>query len=173
MLIVGIAIKRMKNADKFAKWFLILFCMLTMGMNFYYRMTYVFWEDGIQTQIECITKGPDAGLLVSSKQYQYYNAIYDDTEEIRNMEADTNVLYISDKSLWLAGNQRCASYSPLCNSISEKPELLYEYYEEHPEKKADVIYCDKTYSEEFVNELSGKFNMKIKEGKSGYILTRN
>ena len=65
-----------------------------------------------------IEYGPCKGLVVNENVYKYYNDVYEDTKEIRDMNADTKVLYISDKSLWLSGVQRCASYSPLCYSIS-------------------------------------------------------
>ena len=85
------------------------------------------------------------------------------------MNADTKVLYISDESLWLSGVQRCASYSPLCYSISSS-DLIFDYYREHPDKIADVVYIDKMYEPKFVEQIATRLNMNICEKKIGWIL---
>ena len=85
---------------------------------------------------------------------------------------DTKVLYISDKSLWLSGEQRCASYSPLCYSISSS-NLLFDYYDVHPDKIAEVVYIDKMYKLEFVEQIATRLDMDIKERNNGWILLRN
>lgn len=118
----------------------------TILVCFYYRMTYVFWEDGGLTSLtEKITDGVAQGLIVSEEKYEDYYSVHQDTEQIRNMDADTKVLYAADQVLWMAGNQRCASYSPLCYSMSTDRSILYEYYKEHPDKLPDIIYINQTY----------------------------
>lgn len=134
------------------------------------RLSYVFWEDdGMKSLTKTIEYGPCKGLVVNENVYKYYNDVYEDTKEIRDMNADTKVLYISDKSLWLSGVQRCASYSPLCYSISSS-DLIFDYYSEHPDKIADVVYIDKMYEPKFVEQIATRLNMDICEKKSGWIL---
>lgn len=146
--------------------------MITALILLYYRMTYVFWEDGGMASLtKQIQFGPDAGLIVAERQYNYYEDIYRDTEEIRQMPSETKVVFLSDKSLWLAGTQRCATYSPLCYSITNT-ELLYQYYEEHPEKKADVIYVDHTYGQEVAIQVADRLDMTIREKGTGWFLER-
>lgn len=137
------------------------------------RLSYVFWEDGgITSLTKTIEHGPCKGLVVNENTYNYYNNIYEDTKEIRNMSVDTKVLYISDKSLWLSGVQRCASYSPLCYSISSS-NLLFDYYDVHPDKIAEVVYIDKMYKLEFVEQIAARLDMDINERNNGWILLRN
>lgn len=146
------------------------FVVITTLILLYYRMTYVFWEDGGMASLtKQIQFGPDAGLIVAERQYNYYEDIYRDTEEIRQMPSETKVVFLSDKSLWLAGTQRCATYSPLCYSITNT-ELLYQYYEEHPEKKSDVIYVDHTYGQEVAIQVADRLDMTIREKGTGWFL---
>ena len=146
------------------------FVAIIMIVLLYYRLTYVFWEDGgMPSLTKQIQFGPDAGLMVTEQEYRYYEDIYGDTLEIRELPSETQVVFLSDKSLWLAGTQQCASYSPLCYSITNT-ELLYQYYEEHPEKKADIIYVDYTYGQEVAETVADRLNMAIKPTKAGWIL---
>lgn len=143
----------------------------TILVCFYYRMTYVFWEDGGLTSLtEKITDGVAQGLIVSEEKYEDYYSVHQDTEQIRNMDADTKVLYAADQVLWMAGNQRCASYSPLCYSMSTDRSILYEYYKEHPDKLPDIIYINQTYGIEMVQEMAKALGFNSTEGDTGWIL---
>lgn len=171
-LIIMMVIADMIKESKISAGFLQIFLLMTIISLLYYRITYIFWEDGgLNSQTRVISYGPDKGLIVSEERLEYYNNIYEDTEIIRSMPETTNVLYLADQSLWLAGKQRCASYSPLCYSIS-KTDLLYSYYNEHPEKTADVIYVHETYGKDTVNQLVNRLNVKISNAEHGWILMR-
>lgn len=172
ILIIVMIIDEKVNEDVINTILLKAFVLFTWLFVIYYRLSNVYWEDGgIKAQTREITYGPDKGLLVSEEKYNYYNNIYCDTALIRAMPQDTKVLYLSDKSLWLAGNQRCASYSPLCYSI-ESSNILYQYYSVHPEKRADIIYVDELYGKDIAEQLSEKLNMKINAVNNGWILTK-
>lgn len=43
--------------------------LITICTTLYFRITYIFWEDGIQAQTEYLSEGPQAGLLVSTEKY--------------------------------------------------------------------------------------------------------
>lgn len=171
-LIIMMVMADMIKESKISAGFLQIFLLMTIISLLYYRITYIFWEDGgLNSQTRVISYGPDKGLIVSEERLEYYNNIYIDTEIIRSMPETTNVLYLADQSLWLAGKQRCASYSPLCYSIT-RTELLYSYYNEHPEKTADVIYVHEIYGKDTVNQLVNRLNVKISNAEHGWILMK-
>ena len=170
VMLIGMLAKKTNLVQRIPIKVLKGFIVITTLILLYYRMTYVFWEDGGMASLtQQIQFGPDTGLIVAEQQYNYYEDIYRDTEEIRQMPSETKVVFLSDKSLWLAGTQRCATYSPLCYSITNT-ELLYQYYEEHPEKKADVIYVDKIYGQEVAIQVADRLDMTIREKGTGWFL---
>ena len=171
-LIIMMVAANIIKESKISAMFLQVFLLVTLTTLIYYRITYIFWEDGgLNSQTRVISYGPDKGLIVSEESLEYYNDIYEDTEIIRSMPEETNVLYLADQSLWLAGKQRCASYSPLYYSIT-RPDLLYSYYNEHPEKTAGVIYVHETYGKDTVNQFASRLNMKVSNAEHGWILMK-
>lgn len=172
MLIIGRAISEYKNhLERIGVILLKAFSVLIIIGLIYVRLNYIFWDDGIEEQSMRIAYGPDEGLWVSETAYDYYEGVYKDTEFIRAMDKDTKVVYISDKSLYLAGNQRCASYSPLCYSIADT-DLLNQYYKLQPEKKADVVYIDKIYGYATAERFADQLDLELREGEKGWILLK-
>jgi hypothetical protein len=51
-------------------------------------------------------------------------------------------------------------------------EMLYVYYEEHPEKKADVIYIQGKEREQLRDELVEKLGCEVEDVQTGWILLR-
>lgn len=151
---------------------LLIFCLFTIISCFVYRCTYVFWEDGgLPSLTEQIEGGVADGLMVTENTAKHYYAIMSDTEVIRKLPEDTRVLYIGDQVLWMSGKQKCASYSPLCYSISADRSILYDYYEEHPEMTADIVYVEETYGIEVVEDIVNTLGYTYTKGEAGWILT--
>lgn len=138
---------------------------------FFYRMTYVFWEDGgFSSLTETITDGVAKGLIVTEEKYHDYYSVYQDTVQIRVMDAETKVLYVADQVLWMSGKQRCASYSPLCYSIATDRSILYDYYKEHPDKMPDIVYVGQVYGKGVVQDISHVLGYKYTKEETGWIL---
>lgn len=167
IVIIGFVIEQ--NIGKVNNILLYVFLALTFIGLLVMRITYTFWDADLKMLTTEITEGPCKGLITTEETARRYDVTYKDTEWIRNLDADTKVLYIADKSLWLAGEQRCASYLPLCYSISNT-DLIYEYYDEHPEKQADVVYIDISYGIEFAEVMAENMNMTIMEKECGWAL---
>lgn len=145
-------------------------CMIAILL--FFRMTYIFWEEGINKQTELLNRGPQAGLMVSREKADYYNSIMDDTEDIR-VETNNNALYVSDQSLYLTGAQRYATYSSLCYGISDSRKTLYDYYEQHKDKIPDIIYVDDIYEKyNICEDLAKTLEMSVERKQYGYILRR-
>lgn len=148
------------------------FLIITFLFLLYYRSTYVFWEDGgLQSLTDEIEQGTARGLYVTKQTKNIYDQMYEDTEEIRRMSKDTIVLYQADHTLWMSGLQRCGSYSPLNYSLSVDPTILYNYYEEHPDKIADVMYISDT-NEKLVDILATEYGYKVDKKTVGTLLWR-
>jgi hypothetical protein len=154
---------------------LSVFLAVTAVWLMYYRMTYVFWEDGgIPSLTEKIENGPAAGLIVTPEAYDKYEQILADTEFIREMPDDTYVLYIGDQCLWMAGGtQRVATYSTL-NYCINSTENLYNYYAERPEKIADVVYIYgfEDSKKELADKLVERYGYSVEQVNSGLVLKK-
>lgn len=138
----------------------------------YYRSTYVFWEDGgIQSLTAEIDHGTAKGLYVTENTKMMYNQMYKDTEQIRKMSEETMVLYEADNVLWMSGKQHCGSYSPLNYSLSVDPTILYDYYEIHPDKMADVMYISDLYPN-LADTLATKYGYYVEKKEVGTLLWR-
>ena len=152
----------------------IIFCVLEIVCCIYYRATYVFWEEGgLGSLTRRIEDGVCAGLKVTDEEYEHYYSVMSDVKNIQDMPADTKVLYIGDKVLWMAGDQKCASYSPLCYSISKDRSILYEYYKEHPDKVADVIYVEEEYGLDITEEIAETLGYSYIKGEIGWIMKKD
>lgn len=145
------------------------FLALTLISILFLRITHTFWEKGLDTLNTKIDFGPCKGLIVSENSFEYYNGVYEDTKEIRELTSQENVLYISDMSLWMSGNHRCAAYSTWCMGITYT-ELLYDYYADYPYKKAKYVYIDKVYGGKSAEYIADRLGMSIEEKKYGWIL---
>lgn len=122
-----------------------------------------------------IESGVAKGLIVNQEQYDNYMAMYEDTEAIRSMPEDTKVIYKADPMLWMAGNQRCASYTTYRGVTKIYAETLQKYYTVHPDKVADVIYVygkDGSDEEELVNKLVAMYGYSVNSVNTGWILSK-
>lgn len=138
----------------------------------YYRITYVFWEDGgLPSLTYRIDEGPCAGLLTSESYYETYTSQMRDAKDILSLDEETNVLLIGDQTLWMASNQRCATYSPLNYSIGST-DLLFDYYKIHKDKIADIVYISNDYKEELKDKIKTTYNYKEEIVESGWILSK-
>ena len=145
----------------------IIFCCCL-----YYRMTYIFWEEGdLKAQETKITTGVAKGLVVTSNEAENYYKILSDTEEMRQLPEDAYVLYIGDKMLWVSGNQRCGCYSPYTYSITNTREILYEYLDLHPDKRPDAAYIEfNTGNETIAKELADYLGYDYEKEQAGWII---
>ncbi len=149
--------------------FLSSFLTIIFISVLFLRITNTFWEKGLDTLNKKIDFGPCKGLIVSENSFEYYNGVYEDTKEIRELTSQENVIYISDMSLWMSGNHRCAAYSTWCMSITYT-DLLYDYYADYPYKKAKYVYIDKVYGGKSAEYIADRLGMSIEEKKYGWIL---
>jgi hypothetical protein len=176
MLVLMRYMSEAKNLDalkKIASGALSAFLALTAGLLLYYRVAYVYRSDGLASLTVTTEYGVAKGLIVTSQQYTDYTNMYNDTESIRNMPNETKVAYFADCKLWMAGTQRCATHSTYCNrdSVRSYMEQLYRYWQEQPDKIADVIYVDKKFGQDIADELAEKYGYRVKEMTAGWILT--
>lgn len=169
IMIIGCVLEQ--NIGKVNNILLNAFLAITFSGLVIMRISYTFWDADLKLLTTEILDGPCKGLITTEETARRYDETYKDTEWIRKLDADTNVLYIADKSLWLAGEQRCASYSPLCYSISNT-DLIYEYYDEHPEKQADVVYIDISYGIELAEKMAEKIDMSMTNTEYGWVLEK-
>ena len=154
--------------EKAIRVFLIAILLLLL----YYRSTYVFWEDGgIQSLTAEIDHGTAKGLYATENTKTMYNQMYKDTEQIRKMSEESMVLYEADNVLWMSGKQHCGSYSPLNYSLSVDPTILYDYYEIHPDKMADVMYISDLYPN-LADTLATKYGYYVEKKEVGTLLWR-
>ncbi len=151
--------------------FIFLYLVCFFSILTYYRVFFVFWENGIQEQTELITYGPDKGLYVSSEKYEYYNGIMQDTVEMRTISEQMHVLYFSDLTLWISGKGRYGTPTSLNSRCSD---MLFAYYEEHPEKKPDVVYVeDGRLETDQIEHLRTRLGLtRIEEKSMGVILKK-
>jgi len=153
---------------------LYAFCVTTMVCCIFYRFTYVFWEDGGLPSLDTwVTHGVAAGIIATTEETEHYETLISDVSAIQRLPEDRRVLYIGDKLLWLAGTQRCASYSPLCYSITSDRSILYEYYRVHPDMIADVVFIEKEFGSELTYEIADTLGYSCSEVSSGWMLTKD
>ncbi len=128
----------MRRLGKCAAGIICAYMAATILFLGYYRVTYTFWESGLDSLTETIQAGPAKGLKVTKERYESYNRLYEDTALIRELPDSTRVVYHADAFLWIAGTQRCGSYTPHYQRIDS----LENYYEIHSDRMADVIYIE-------------------------------
>lgn len=172
LIMILVAFEDIAKLSKYKYWF-VAFCAMYFTSALYYRSTYVFWEEGGINSLTCrLDYGVASGVAVSEKKAEEYDMLMKDTEEMRMLPQDTCVLYIGNKMLWLAGNQRCGSYSPLCYSISDTRDILYEYFNEHSDKMPEYVYVEENSAkEETVKELANYFGYIYKKESAGWIIS--
>jgi hypothetical protein len=166
-----IEIKKSPDGQQFARFsvgLLSVFLVMCTGFLMYYRVTYVYGEAGISSLNVKIDEGVAKGVITTQKKYDTYKDVCKDTEKIWNMPFDTKVVYFGDNTLLLAGTQSCATYATYMPTV--RTDRLYMYYEEHPEKKADVIYIQGKEREQLRDELVEKLGCKVEDVPTGWIL---
>ncbi len=167
-----IEITEQYGKDKISRISICFLGVIFVGLLAYYRITYVFWEDGgISSLTSKIEYGVCKGLLVTENEASTYYDILNDTKEMRGLAKNDRVLYIGDKVLWMSGEQRCGCYSPLGYSITSTRDILYDYYLNHPEMIAKEIYIqDGMGDENMIKEMVNHFGYDYRKGKAGGIL---
>jgi hypothetical protein len=178
VLIILLVIKNFINETKtlskellsarFSVGLLSVFLVMCIGFLMYYRMAFTFRDGDIGSLNVKINEGVAKGVITTQKNYDTYEDMYRDTEKIRNMPSDTNVIYFGDNTLLLAGTQSCATYATYMQTV--RTDMLYAYYDEHPEKKADVIYIQGKEREQLRDELVEKFGCRVEDVPTGWIL---
>lgn len=152
---------------------LVCFVLFQIGMEVHYRLTYTFNDGLTASHSEVLSYGPQKGVRTSLTEADRYYLIMEDTEAVRNFNAE-NVMYLSaDSWLYLADTKKSSSYSSWIspqypeNSVDK----LLEYWRIHPERKPDIIYIDKYYpnSAESLERLNVN-NREYIEAQRGYIV---
>lgn len=147
----------------------IILTVLILGL-LYMRITYIFWEGPIREQTVYLTRGSQAGILVDEEDAERYNGMLQDVEAF-----DDNVsyvLYLADETLYLNGTQRFSTYSGLAYGVSMTRDILYKYYEVHPERMPDAVYITSRYAG-LEDELYESLNMSHRvDGVQGIVLYR-
>lgn len=171
IMVIGVVAKKLLEERKRERYLIEALLCTIICCCMFYRLTYVFWEDGGMASLnEKLTFGVCSGLKVTPETAEKYNAIYEDTCDIRKLPTNINVLYVGDKILWMTGSQRCGSYSPLCYSISDHTDILWDYYNEHPDKLPEVIYVQKGYDKSFVEKVADELEFSVLEKNAGYCI---
>lgn len=175
IMIIGISLEQLLK-QKESHYKIIIACfsvylLIFVGMTLYYKVTYIFWENGINEQTQQITDGADKDLLVSQEKYDYYYGIMEDTEELRNLSSDQHVLYFSDLVLWISGEARFGTHTSLNSGF---PSTLFRYYKEHPDKIPDYAYIEYgRLEEEEILELQRHLGLNnLEEKEYGVILKK-
>jgi hypothetical protein len=75
---------------------------------------------------------------------------------------------ITLENVIMAGTQSCATYATYMQNV--RTDMLYMYYDEHPEKKAVVIYIQGKEREQLRDELVEKFGCRVEDVPTGWIL---
>lgn len=173
IMIIGIVIEELLLLKE-SHYKIVIFCLsayllIFVAMTLYYKITYIYWENGVNEQTQLITDGADKGLLVSQERYDYYYGIMEDTEDLRNLPADQHVLYLSDLVLWISGEARFGTYTS-----SGSPPTLFQYYKEHPDKIPDYVYIEYGRLEEgVILELQQHLGLNnLDEKEHGVILKK-
>jgi hypothetical protein len=164
-------IKKLPDGQQFARCsvgLLSAFLVACACFLMYYRMAFTFRDGDTGSLNVKINEGVAKGVITTQKNYDTYEDVYRDTEKIRNMPSDTNVVYFGDNTLLLAGTQSCATYATYMQNV--RTDMLYAYYDEHPEKKADVIYIQGKEREQLRDELVEKFGCRVEDVPTGWIL---
>jgi hypothetical protein len=134
----------------------------------YYRMAFTFRDGNTGSLNVKINEGVAKGVITTQQNYDAYEDVYRDTEKIRNMPSNTNVVYFGDNTLLLAGTQSCATYATYMQTV--RTDMLSLYYNEHPDKKADVIYIQGKSREQLRDELVEKYGCSVEDVPTGWIL---
>ena len=151
------------KAEKIVLYFAIVFILLQTFSEAYLRYTGIFWERSIKEQTEKIEVGAEKGLLVTQQKYNDYNALYYDTEVLRESnEYDTVLIFSDHLALYLDTDKNIGSYSPWTTTPDQITlTKLILYYRTLPDKLPDVIYATNTSE-----ELTYFTSLGYKEGQS-------
>lgn len=137
----------------------------------YQRYNYVFWERPVSEQTQFLVKGPQAGLIVSENWEKEYLAEMEDLDIILGRTDGKYFLNLHDESLYLATDMRYAIYSAHPFGIRKDRDILFRYYEIHPDKVPDAAYLY-FEMEEIAGELCERLDMEKFGGKEGIILIK-
>lgn len=105
----------------------------------------------ILAPMEQMTAGPEKGIFILRDTARVWNDNYQQLEGL--VEAGDRMLYFGAENLiYVAAD--CEIAAPSTQGTTVYNEMYLYYYEEHPERKPNVIVLDKTYSGESIYPYS-------------------
>lgn len=142
----------------------------------YVRYHFLFWEgEGMAQMTQTITVGAEKGLRVTQGRKDAYEALYRDTQSVRDYETGPVLYYTTDTMLCLSDTKQSASFSAWTSGVNQaSADKLEQYYRLNPHKIPAIIYCTKSeeFSQEFVTRLVQTGDYTLRETETGYILTQ-
>ena len=148
---------------------------LFLAAEGYVRFNSLFWEDGGMSQMtHTITVGAEKGIRTTPERKDSYEALYQDTQAVRDFESGPVLYFTANTMLYLSDTKENASFSAWTSGINKaSADKLAQYYYLNSQKVPAVIYCMKSddFSEELVAQLTQSWGYTLKETQLGYILT--
>lgn len=118
--------------------FLVGFVLCTARIRYHT----VFWEHGpMQAMTYEISMGSQKGILSSASLGSAYEAMYQQTQPVREDPSDKVLYYTYQTWLYLEDDKENASYSSWLTADDYSSDRLVRYYEINPEKLPDLVYA--------------------------------
>lgn len=130
--------------DRIARYGLLAALSLQFVITISLRCNLTYREGNIREQIEYITKGPQAGLYVTTEIAKRYNALLDEFKRVEKYPPRANV-YFRSRHLWMMLNGRCniSGFSAWIQYFNDENKvILRRFYEKHPEKRPVAVFID-------------------------------
>lgn len=138
------------------------------------RTTQVFWEIDIRAQNTLMTEGPEKGLLTTPGKAEKYEALLQETAEIRQDPSVDKAVYLTDQTWMYLVNpaQKNASYSAWMADINDLTfSRLKKYYELNPDQMPDAVYIPSAQAEN-LDTVLGIWPYEAEDTADGMILRR-
>lgn len=150
--------------------FLALFLVVEGSM----RYNALFWESaGMDEMTQELTQGAEAGIFTTRENKEVYDALYQDTQVVRDLTEGPVLYYTTNTVLYLCDSKENASYSSWTYGVNQaSADKLLAYYEQNPEKIPAAIYCMKadSFSEENIVPTAISYGYTLQETQLGYLL---
>lgn len=159
--------------------FMLLFQILSVA---HLRYTHIYWDTVISDQHILMEEGFNKGIYVSDRKYKLYHELKSNLAVLNNYETE-NILFLSEQTwYYLESPLRSSSYCSILSGINENTiSRLQQYYLLCPDKLPDVVFVEKTSSENCVypdadyiavaNKFCQTFNYNADEYKNCLVLT--
>ncbi|SCW30366.1 hypothetical protein SAMN02910456_00411 [Ruminococcaceae bacterium YRB3002] len=144
--------------------------LFQIGLQFTYRMNYVYCESAIKYMTATSDIGTTKGLRITEKRLYYYKYMLNDTLPLRDESIDKVLILSPESWLYLDVNKNIGSYtcwSPYIDGYTI--ELLDEYYSLYPDMKPSAIYVESYYND-LVPLLNNRGYTGSETPLGGYIL---